>query len=197
MTSPKRDSMNINISPRWNHDDVIKCKHFPRNLPCVRGIHRSPVNSPHRGHWRGALMFSLICTLIERLSKQSWGWWSETLSRPLWRHCNEMCSTCLEICTQFCAWFCFASSLLDVFVNIFEGWRSDSKDPGSTSIWHRSDTFASDRYLIDVDPRVFALWTVGTSCNYPIASVVTVTVCGYICVPGLIYAYTKIQLLKL
>ena len=29
--------------------------------PCVRGIHRSPVNSPHKGQWRGALMFSLIC----------------------------------------------------------------------------------------------------------------------------------------
>ena len=25
------------------------------------GIHRSPVNSPHKGQWRGALMFSLIC----------------------------------------------------------------------------------------------------------------------------------------
>ena len=23
-----------------------------------------------------------------RLSKQSWGWWFDTLSRPLWRHCN-------------------------------------------------------------------------------------------------------------
>ena len=23
------------------------------------------------------------------LSKQSWGWWFETLSRPLWRHCND------------------------------------------------------------------------------------------------------------
>ena len=22
----------------------------------------------------------------KRLSKQSWGWWFETLSRPLWRH---------------------------------------------------------------------------------------------------------------
>ena len=27
----------------------------------MRGIHRSPVNSPHKGQWRGALMFSLIC----------------------------------------------------------------------------------------------------------------------------------------
>ena len=43
------------------HDDVIKWKHFPRYWPFVRGIHRSPVKSPHNGQWRGALMFSLIC----------------------------------------------------------------------------------------------------------------------------------------
>ena len=29
--------------------------------PFVRGIHRSSVNSPHKGQWHGALMFSLIC----------------------------------------------------------------------------------------------------------------------------------------
>ena len=46
------------------HDDVIKWKHFPRYWPFVPGIHRSPVNSPHKGQWRGALMFSLICTWI-------------------------------------------------------------------------------------------------------------------------------------
>ena len=38
------------------HDDVIKWKHFPRYWPFVRGIHRSPVNSSHKGQWRGALM---------------------------------------------------------------------------------------------------------------------------------------------
>ena len=26
----------------------------------------------------------------KRLSKQWWGWWFETLSSPLWRHCNEL-----------------------------------------------------------------------------------------------------------
>ena len=31
------------------HDDVIKWKHFPRYWPFVRGMHRSPVNSPHKG----------------------------------------------------------------------------------------------------------------------------------------------------
>ena len=46
------------------HDNVIKWKYFPRYWPFVRGIHRSPVNSPHKGQWRGALMFSLICVWI-------------------------------------------------------------------------------------------------------------------------------------
>ena len=43
------------------HDDVIRWKHFPRHWPFVRGIHRSPVKSPHKSQWRGALVFSLIC----------------------------------------------------------------------------------------------------------------------------------------
>ena len=50
---------------QWSrHDDVIKWKHFPRNWPFVRGIHRSPMNSQHKGQWREALMFSLICARI-------------------------------------------------------------------------------------------------------------------------------------
>ena len=47
-----------------SNDDAIKWKHFPRNWPFVRGIHRSPVISPHKGQWRGALVFSLICFWI-------------------------------------------------------------------------------------------------------------------------------------
>ena len=47
-----------------NHDDVIKWKHFPRFWPFVRGIHRSTVNSPHKGQWRGALVLSLICAWV-------------------------------------------------------------------------------------------------------------------------------------
>ena len=31
------------------HYDVIKWEHCPRYWPFVRGIHRSPVNSPHKG----------------------------------------------------------------------------------------------------------------------------------------------------
>ena len=48
------------------HDDVIKWKHFTRYWPFVRGIHRSPVNSPHKNQWNRALMFSLIRAWINR-----------------------------------------------------------------------------------------------------------------------------------
>ena len=44
----------------------MKWKHFPRHWPFVRGIHRPPLNSPHKGQWRGALMLSLISFWINR-----------------------------------------------------------------------------------------------------------------------------------
>ena len=43
------------------HDGVIKWKHFPLYWPFVWVIHRSPVDSPHKGQWRDVLMFSSIC----------------------------------------------------------------------------------------------------------------------------------------
>ena len=63
----------------WWHDDVIKWKHFPRYWPFVRGIHRSSVNSPHKGQWRRALMFSLICARIN-------GWVNNGEAGDLRRH---------------------------------------------------------------------------------------------------------------
>ena len=52
------------------HHDVIKWKHFPRYWPFVRGIHRLPVNSHHKGQWH------------------QWGLWFETPSCSLRRHCD-------------------------------------------------------------------------------------------------------------
>ena len=52
----------------WNSlDDVIKWKYFTRHWPFVMGIHRSPVNSLHKGQWRRVLMFSLICAWVNGL----------------------------------------------------------------------------------------------------------------------------------
>ena len=61
------------------HDDVIKWRHFPCYWKFVRGIHRSPVNSPHIGQWRGALVFSLICVRIN-------GWVNNRMAGDLRRH---------------------------------------------------------------------------------------------------------------
>ena len=54
------------ISFRWvaTKRSKSKWKHFPRYWPFVWGIHRSSVNSPHKGQGRGALMFSLMCAWI-------------------------------------------------------------------------------------------------------------------------------------
>ena len=74
----------------YHHDDVIKWKHFPHYWHFGWEIQRSLVNSPHKGQWRGALMFSLICASNNWLSKQSWGWWFEMPSRLLWCHCKVL-----------------------------------------------------------------------------------------------------------
>ena len=60
-TQPKWVNRQIHISEIMSHDDVMKCKHVPRYWPFLRGIHRSPVNSPQNGQWRGTLVLSLIC----------------------------------------------------------------------------------------------------------------------------------------
>ena len=52
---------------------------FPRYWPFVRGIHRSPVNSPDKGQWRGAMMFSLVCAWIN-------GWVNNREAGDLRRH---------------------------------------------------------------------------------------------------------------
>ena len=71
------------------HDDVIKWKHFPRHWPFVRGIHRWPVNSPHKRPVTRRFDVFLDLRLNKPLSKQSWSWGFEAPSRPSWRHSNE------------------------------------------------------------------------------------------------------------
>ena len=68
----------------WRHQMEI----FPALLAICAG------NSPVCGEFpaqrpatRSFDVFFGLC-LNKRLSKQSRGWWFETLYRPLWRHCN-------------------------------------------------------------------------------------------------------------
>ena len=72
------------------HDDVIKWKHFPRYWPFYAG--NSQVTGEFSGQRPVTRSFDVFfdLRLNRRLRKQSWGWWFETLSRPLWRHCNDL-----------------------------------------------------------------------------------------------------------
>ena len=84
------------------HDDVIKWKHFPRYWPVVRGIHRSPVNSPLKGQWSGDFMFLHVYKFTAILIKPRMCYLknvSYLCLNPWWRHQMETVSTLLAICT--------------------------------------------------------------------------------------------------
>ena len=59
--------------------------------------------------------FHIFCDLRlnKRLGKQSWGWWFETLSHPLWRHRNVLST---EQKSQCLAWDTFKSIYFDAKV---------------------------------------------------------------------------------
>ena len=57
----------------------------------------SPSNSPHRGHWRGALMFSLICAWIN-------SWVDNRKAGDLRRH-RAHYYVIVMICLKFRRWF--------------------------------------------------------------------------------------------
>ena len=82
-------------TPKQPHVDVIKWKHFPRYWPFVRGIHQSPVNSPHKGQWRGALVFTLICARIN-------GWVNNHEAGDLRRHRAHYDVTVMENQQFYC-----------------------------------------------------------------------------------------------
>ena len=71
---------------------------FPRYWPFARGIHRSPVNFPHKGQRRGALMFSLIWARIN-------GWVNNREAGDLRRyiaHYDVIVMNCVKIPRQRC-----------------------------------------------------------------------------------------------
>ena len=69
--------------PWWRH----QMETFSALLALCAGNSPVPVNSPHKGWWRGALFFFYLRP-NKRLREQPWCWRFETLSWSLWRHCN-------------------------------------------------------------------------------------------------------------
>ena len=71
-----------------NHNDVIKWNHFPRYWPFVRDF-TGPGELPAQRPVTRSFNVFFYLRLNKRLSKQRWGWWFETPSWSLWRHCNN------------------------------------------------------------------------------------------------------------
>ena len=76
----------------------------------MRGIHRSPVNSPHKGQWRGALIFSLICVWTN-------GWVNNREAGDLRCQCGRM--------TQF---HNLSSSIANINLILHTTKTNDNKD---------------------------------------------------------------------
>ena len=78
----------------WRH----QMETFSALLALCAGNSPVPVNSPHKGQWRGALIFSFIYAWINDWVNNRECWWFETAGWSLWRHRNERSDFTLEIC---------------------------------------------------------------------------------------------------
>ena len=76
---PLRNPPNLMQQVSWDMMTSSNGNIFRAYWSFVRGIHRSPVNTPHEGQWRGALVFSFIYAWTKSsISKRDTG--------DLWHH---------------------------------------------------------------------------------------------------------------
>ena len=71
------------------NDDVIKWNIFRVTDPLC-GEFTGPGEFPKQRPVTWSVNVSFDLRLNKRLSKQPWGWWFETPSWSLWRHCNGL-----------------------------------------------------------------------------------------------------------
>ena len=82
--SPSIEKLSVSKYTWWRH----QMETFSALLAICAG--NSPVPGEFPAHRPVTRSFDVFfdLRLNKRLSKQSWGWWFETLSHPLWRHRN-------------------------------------------------------------------------------------------------------------
>ena len=104
---------NNNLSRTWWRHQM---KYFPRYWSFVRGIHRSPVNFPHKVQWRGVLKFSLICAWTN-------GWVNNRDAGDLRRHRAHFDVTIMEDgqCQWGATWRCLGMETVSALLAICEG----------------------------------------------------------------------------
>ena len=82
--SPQHSTVLV-AQPWWRH----QMETFSALLAICAGNSPVPGEFPAQMPVKRSFDVFFDLRLNKRLSKQSWGWWFETLSRPLWRHCND------------------------------------------------------------------------------------------------------------
>ena len=78
------------------HDDVIKWKKNSALLTLCAGNPPVTGEFPSQSPVTRSFDDFFDLRLNKRLSKQWWGWWFKTPSRPLWRHCNGITAMSLQ-----------------------------------------------------------------------------------------------------
>ena len=94
----------------YHHDNVIQWKHFRGTGPLC-GEFTGPGEFPAQRPVTRSFDVFFDLRLHKRLSKQPWGWWFETLSWSLWRHCNDYQEYCWSKSTN--------NSLMNWFWNCY------------------------------------------------------------------------------
>ena len=88
MSLPGPKSTQVCVTAWWRH----QMETFSALLAICAGNSPVPGEFPTQRPVTRSFDFFFDLPLNNRLSKQSWGWWFETLSGPLWRHSNGMAS---------------------------------------------------------------------------------------------------------
>ena len=65
----------VQVKFSYHHNDVMKWKHFLCYWPFVRGIHQSPVDSPHKGQCRGHFLWSAPKKKMVQQTIKTWLIW--------------------------------------------------------------------------------------------------------------------------
>ena len=167
---PVMSNRQHSIKRTQNHEDVIKWKHFPRYWPFVRGIHRSPVNSPHKGQGRGALKLSLICARIN-----SWVYNGEAGDSGRNRaHYDVTVMIPGVYCT--CMYVIWKRNVKNVYMHSCQLWVACEQEAGPPAFTCQGHVFIFERVkfsficcnMLKVNPpqrRDFPTWSNTTDCD--------------------------------
>ena len=105
----------VGVQSWWRH----QMETFSALLAICAGNSPVPGEFPTQRPVTRSFVFFFDLRRIKGLNKQSWGWWSETRSRPLWRHSNVLHHTVWTV-HHYKALICWARIIRPFLSNLHE-----------------------------------------------------------------------------